>query len=356
MSPASVLARLTKAYRATGADLPGGDPLRAHGVGMEGYFWRFTDVPHGRTLIALIGVNQGPRGPWATVGLASSDGFLRTAAVHTGWADPDSVGAAAGPVFAGDGRTVRVDLGPDARLDLVLQDTLGWPYRLFGGSSGFQLVPGLNQYWHPWLLGGRASGTATLGDRTWHLADAQVYAEKNWGREGFPEAWWWGQAQGFGEPGACLAFAGGMVRAGPLHTTVTALVVRLPDGRVLRLGNPGTSPVRAQVGAGSWLLSGRASLRGWQIEVEGHATQDRAHVLPIPLPREERNVPGDLEVLPGQVWVRVLHRGREVWAGESSLAGLEEGGRELADREMQRRGAAPGSTGAGPLAADGGGG
>ena len=29
-------------YRALGADPPFGDPRRAHGIGFEGYYWRFT--------------------------------------------------------------------------------------------------------------------------------------------------------------------------------------------------------------------------------------------------------------------------------------------------------------------------
>jgi tocopherol cyclase len=61
-------------------------------------------------------------------------------------------------------------------------------------------VPALNQYWHPWLLGGRATGTVSMDGETWSLDGAQVYAEKNWGKEGFPEAWWWGQAQGSRSP------------------------------------------------------------------------------------------------------------------------------------------------------------
>ena len=343
----SVIDRLVAAFRGTGADLPWGDPLAAHGVAMEGYFWRFTDVTHHRTLIALIGVNRGPSGPWATVGLASSDGFLRTAAVPTGWADPMGGGASAGESFAGDGRTLRVDLGADARLDLRLEATVGWPDRLFGGSSGFQLVPGLNQYWHPWLLGGRATGTATLGDRDWHLEEADVYAEKNWGREGFPDSWWWGQAQGFAEREACLAFAGGDVTAGRLTTRVTALVIRLPAGIVLRLGNPGTSPVRAQVGDGTWLLSGRG--RGWQVEVQATGPYDGAHVLPVPLPSQERNAPGAVEHLSGDLRVQVRRHGRPYWSGQSGLAGLEQGGLDLAASQLRRRGAPADATGAGPL-------
>ena len=37
-------ANLLRIYRRTGADLPFGDPRGHHGVPMEGYFWRLTDV------------------------------------------------------------------------------------------------------------------------------------------------------------------------------------------------------------------------------------------------------------------------------------------------------------------------
>ena len=134
-----------------------------------------------------------------------------------------------------------------------------WSRRSLGGSSVFQAVPALNQYWHPWLLGGRASGIATVGDERWELDGWQVYAEKNWGAGGFPEAWWWGQAQGFDEPGACVAFAGGKIHSGPLRTEVTAVVVRLPDGRLLRLGDPIVSPTRARVTDESWSLRARSA-------------------------------------------------------------------------------------------------
>ena len=37
----------SSAYRATGADLFVASTLPAHGVAMEGYFWRFTDAATG---------------------------------------------------------------------------------------------------------------------------------------------------------------------------------------------------------------------------------------------------------------------------------------------------------------------
>jgi len=324
-------------YRSSGADLPFGSLTARHGVAMEGYFWRLTDPDEQRVVIALVGVQRSRRGPWALAGLGAHPGrFWRQGVLMDALARPDGPGARAGSVFFGDEQRVVVDLAPDARLDVTLSDLRGWPRtRPFGGSSWFQMVPGLNQYWHPWVLGGRANGTATIGDETWLFSDAQVYAEKNWGSGGFPTSWWWGQASGFQEPDACVAFAGGEVSAGPFRTTVTAVVVHLPDGRLLRLGNPGTSPVRATITDDRWVLAGRS--RSWHVELEGHAPTADALVLPVPLVEERRAVPGALEHLGGTTTVRVRNHGRLVWQGSSHLAGLEHGSLERAAAEAQRR-------------------
>lgn len=315
-------------YRASGADLPFGRPERAHGVAMEGYFWRVTDPATGRVVIALIGVQTDHTGRWALVGLGASDGFWRQAILPVADARRAGLGARAGgpgASFFGTDERVAVDLGPDARLNVRLDALARWPARRpFGGSSWFQTVPALNQYWHPWLLGGRASGTAVVGGQTWSFVGAQVYGEKNWGRAGFPDSWWWGQAHGFAEADACVAFAGGQVNAGPLRTEVTALVVRLPDGRVLRLGNPGTAPVRARVSDESWHLEGHSA--GWTVSVDADAPLAAAHVLPVPLVGERRAVPGAIEHLSGRLAVTVRRHRREVWYGGSALAGLEHGG------------------------------
>ncbi len=338
------------AYRATGADLPYGDPLRAHGVAMEGYFWRVTDARRNRSLIVLAGINRGPQGPWATLGFGTWPTAVLALDAHDGaWADPHALGVRVGQSFVATADRVQVDLGPGARLDLRITDPRPWPRGRFGGSSGFQMVPGLNQYWHPWLLGGRAEGTATVDGEEWDLTGAQVYAEKNWGKEGFPDSWWWGQAQGFAEPDACVAFAGGEVTAGPLRTEVTALVVRLPDGTVVRQGNPVLSPVTAEVSDDSWRLSGHSRTAGWRIEVTGSAPLGDAHVLPVPLPSEHRNTAGAIEHLGGRLEVRVSRRGEVVWQGTSAIAGLEHGGLARAEAELRRRGSPPGAVGAPPL-------
>lgn len=348
---------LLRAYRGTGADLPLADPTPAHaGVAMEGYFWRVTLPETGRCVIALIGVNEGPRGPWATLGLAGHPNGSLAVAAHPGAAaDPIRLGAVAGSAFVADARTVRVDLGRDDRLELEVADPVRWPAGRLGGSSVFHSVPALNQYWHPWLLGGRARGYAVLGGEHVDLTGGHVYGEKNWGKEGFPESWWWGQAHGFAERDACVAFAGGQVSAGPLHTEVTAVVVRLPGGRLLRWGNPLASPVTAAVTEDTWRLRGRLIRPDghWRVEVDGSAPIDAAHVLPVPLPSAHRNIAGALEHLGGLMRVRVTRqRGRSaprlVWEGTSQVAGLEHGSLALAAREVGARGWPEGSTHAPP--------
>lgn len=340
---------LIRRYRATGADLPFGDPLRAHGVDMEGYFLRVTDHERGRVLIALIGVNRGPDGHWATLGLASASSSLsslRLNAAPHGWADPDRIGARSGEAFHYGRDEVRVDMGEGAKLHVTITDPVPWPHLAVGGSSIFQSVPALNQYWHPWLLGGRASGWAELDGERWEFDAADVYGEKNWGREGFPDSWWWGQAQAFSAPDTCVAFAGGQVHSGPLRTEVTALVVRVPGGRVVRLGNPVISPVDAEVTDENWELEGRGY--GWRIRVSGRSPLDRAHVLPVPLPSQGRNSAGAIEHLAGELDVEVWRHGRLVWADHSSLAALEHGGLARAEAELRQRGLPHGAVGAAP--------
>jgi hypothetical protein len=146
----SLVQQVLSAYRAGGADLPFGDPLAYHGVAMEGYFWRITDPATGRVVIALIGVNRAADGHWATLGLAGyPNRFLRTVAHPQGAADWEQLGASAGDAFVAGPDSVKVDLGPDAKLDLKIDRPRPWPRRVLGGSSIFQSVPALNQYWHP---------------------------------------------------------------------------------------------------------------------------------------------------------------------------------------------------------------
>lgn len=287
--------KFLRRYRSTGADPLFGDPRRAHhGVAMEGYFWRITDPATGRVVIALCGANKGPKGNWSTIGLASwPNGFVLTKALDGSWTDPDGLGVRGGFTTSANTRTASAAFAGDDRQLHV-----------------------------------------DLGGETWEFDGAQVYSEKNWGREGFPEPWWWGQAQGFAEPGASLAFAGGLVTSGPLRVEVTALVVMLPDGRAIRLGDPVISPVSTTTSDESWRLSGRGF--GWRIEVEASTPLDQAFVLPVPLPAEHRNTPGDLEHLVGDLTVTVSRFGRHVWTGTTSLAALEHGALERARAELRR--------------------
>ena len=347
------MGRVHDLYRRTGADLPFGDPRRAHGVAMEGYYWRLSDPDSGRCVIALCGVCRapapaaagpaGPAGPagaasaagdgsaaaqWAVVALAAHPGgFVRWLNAPVAAAEPASLGAAAwdgegAPVLRGSERRIAVDLGDDARLEAVLEARAGWPGRALGGLGLAQAAPGLPQYWHPVVLGARVRGTAVLGGETVELEGWDGYVEKNWGGT-FPGEWWWGQAA-LGE-GAMAAFAGGRLGLGPL--AASALVVRA-CGHVARFAPPGAL-VTASAGGGEWRL--RARSPRWTALLEGEALHP-PHILPVPVPAERRAVMRSEHHLSGRLRVTLRRGRRTVLRAESALAGLEHGVEETIDR------------------------
>lgn len=335
MVPRSRGRRLVETYRRSGADLPGGDPRPSHGAEMEGYFWRFTDRPAGRVVVALCGVNRHSDGDWATVAVAAHPGgWIASAAAPGARAATDRFEVTAGDAFAADGRHLRVRLG-DVRLEVDLHDLVGWPHRL-GGGGVFAAIPFLGQYWHPHVLGGRAAGTVTLGGQTWQLDGADVYAEKNWG-SGFPDWWWWGQAQGFDERDVCVAFGGGHLRAGPIAFDVGGCVLRLHD-RILRFAPP-MSRLRTQVDGGRWRVEARR--RGVRMVIDGEGRGAEPHVLPVPIPAARRNIDTDLEHLAGRLHLEVVEHGRTIFDGTSELAGLEIGTTDAALARQQRAQLAP---------------
>jgi tocopherol cyclase len=316
----SVLQRIDRSYRRTGANLPHGDARPSHGAEMEGYFWRVTDTAARRVVVVLCGVNRHPAGDWATVAIAAEPGgFVRSAVLPGANAAPDRFAVTAGDgAFAADDGQVRLDLGPDARVRFSLARHVRWP-KAFGGGGVFSAVPFLGQYWHPHLLGGGASGAAAVGTDLWEFEDAEVYAEKNWGA-GFPERWWWGQAHGFDRPDVCVAFSGGVLTAGPVAVTVGGIVVRV-GAHVVRL-TPPTARVRSTADVRRWEVSARGA--GYRVRLLGSASGE-PHVLPVPLPAERRNIDTDLEHLAAHLSLEVT--GRIDYRGESDLAGLEIGDR-----------------------------
>jgi len=308
------------AYRATGADPPFGDPRGYHGVGMEGHFWRITQPRTGAVVIAILAISRDAEGrPWAMASLAAHPGgAVRSATLPDVWAAPRGLALRCGDAFAAGERSLRVDLGPDARLDATFAEPLPWPRRAFGALGPAHAVPGLSQYWHPWLLRARVSGTARVGTEAIDLDGAVAYAEKNWGAGGMPPAWWWGQAHGFDRPDVCVAFAGGRAGLGPLRATATALVVAVGD-EVRTVVRP-LRPLHVGVDERGWRLAGAG------IEVQAHADGVAAHLLPVPVPHERRRLDDWApQHLTGTLRLSVRRHGRTLYQGTSHLAGLERG-------------------------------
>jgi hypothetical protein len=308
------------AYRATGADPPFGDPRGYHGVGMEGHFWRFTQPRSGAVVIVILAISRDAQGrPWAMASLAAHPGgAVRSATLQDAWAAPRGLALRCGDAFAADERSLRLDLGPESRLEVSFSEPLPWPRRAFGALGPAHAVPGLSQYWHPWLLRARVSGSARVGDDTIDLDGAVAYAEKNWGAGGMPPAWWWGQAHGFDRPDVCVAFAGGRAGLGRVRATATALVVAVGD-EVRSVVRP-LRPLCVAVDERGWRLAGAG------IEVEAHADGVAPHLLPVPVPHERRRLDDWApQHLTGSLRVSVRRRGRTLYEGTSQLAGLERG-------------------------------
>jgi tocopherol cyclase len=308
------------AYRRTGADPPFGDPRGYHGVGMEGHFWRITQPASGAVVVAIVAISRDAAGrPWAMASLAAHPGGeVRSATLPHAWAAPRGLALRAGDAIAADERSLRVAIGDGAGLDVAFSDSLPWPRRAFGALGPAHAIPGLSQYWHPWLLRARVSGSARVGAAEIDLDGAVAYAEKNWGAGGMPPSWWWGQAHGFDRPDACVAFAGGRAGIGRLRTTATALVVAL--GSEVRTVVRPPRPLQVAVDEHGWRLSGGG------IEVEGHADGVTPHLLPVPVPHERRRLDDWApQHLAGTLHLKVRRRGRTLYEGTSHLAGLELG-------------------------------
>ena len=307
---------LLAAYRRTGADPPFADLRAAHGVGMEGYFWRFTDVARGRVVIVLCGACRAPDGTWALVAVAAHPGGPpRWAVVPDCRLAADGLGVRAGDVLEAGDDGLRVALD-GAALDVAIDPVQPWPRRATGGLGLAHAVPGLHQYWHPHLLLGRVAGSATLDGATVPLGDATVYAEKNWG-SAFAGHWWWGQAHGLGDGVACVAFAGGRL----LGRAPTAVVVGLGD-RVVRCSPP-LARTAVATAPGRWRL--RAAGPVHTVELEAEAGPSDVRLLPVPVPAERRADLRSAQHLAGELRVTVRRGRRLVFRGASALAGLERG-------------------------------
>ena len=285
----------------------------------EGHFWRIVDPGAGVVVVALSAACQGPRGPWGLSTLAAHPGhFVRTVVTETAAADPGGFGVRADNAFAGDAAALSVDLGPDARLDVTLEDVVRWPRRAFGALGIAHAVPQLSQYWHPVVLAARAHGRVRAGDLALELDGAPAYAEKNWGR-GFPARWWWGHAATFGDDDVSVSFAGGRMPLLGGEIAPTAAVLRL-GRRVIALAPP-SARTRVALGAGAWRLRTRG--RGFDVEILGDAAGGRPHELLVPLPAAERSELRSHQHLAGTLSLSVRRGRRLLYAGRSTLAGLE---------------------------------
>ena len=251
---------------------------------------------------------------WPRIPAASSAGR----GCRTREADAAGYGVRAGAAFSAGPDHVRLDLGPDCRVEAELAAPIAWPRRAFGGLGGAHAVPGLSQYWHPHLFAADVRGRVVAGAESFSLDGAGAYAEKNWGG-GFPDRWWWGQAHDFGDR-VSVAFAGGPVGL----------------GRGAHAGDRrGRAAERARCCAAARRPpSSSATARGDCAPAPAR-TGSRSRAPPIRPPRTRSpcrcrpsagRSTAPTTTSPARCACASTRRGRTVFAGESALAGLERGG------------------------------
>jgi hypothetical protein len=305
-------------------------------VALESWSWRLVDRAAGRVvLVAATRCRDGLGADWGSVVVAAAgpEGERLVGERTVDWvaADPGRLSVELGPgVLRAEGDRLMVELEPDLRIDATFAEPWRWPRRLGGLGLG-HAVPGLTQYWHPHLLGARVAGTARLGSSGVVALDGAVaYGEKNWGRGGTPRAWWWGQA--VLEDDVVLAFAGGVLDAGPLSASATALAVRAGD-ELAALAQP-FALIDARVDPGHWRIDG-ASATGWRVRVRGAAATPPFD-LPVPVAGTRRLEAHSHQHLDGALSLELRRGRRVVYRGETALAGLERGGRDLAEADVGR--------------------
>lgn len=321
-SPSAVAAAAARRWRATGADLPLGDPSRPHGVALEGWYVRVAEPLSGRVAAVMVGLTTERDGArWALVVAAvHPEGVVRHVVVDCGL----DLGRplVIGDVLRMDATALRARVD-DVELAVALRP--GAPLRplLWGGLGPGHLVPGLPQYWTPLDAGVAERGTLRLGGMTHDLSGGRVYREKNWGTGFPPHGWWWGAAHAFPDPRLAVAFGGGpLSRLGPAPT---ALVVSTPDALV-RLGTPLVSPLRATITDGRFAVEG-GGLRH-RVRLDG---QHDGTTLRLPHPEPPGREPGwrARQAFAADVTLLLERRAGGRWrtaaSGASPVAGLESG-------------------------------
>ena len=301
------------AYRATGADPPFGDPRGYHGVGMEGHFWRITQPRTGAVVIVIVAICRDAHG-------------RRWAMVLTG--RPPRRGSALGHAARGLGgarglalrarrcvrrrrASLRVDLGPDARLEVELRGASGVAATRVDELGPAQAVPGLSQYWHPWLL---------------RRAGERQRARRRPRRSTSTGPWRTPRRTGGRRDAAHLVVGAGARLRAPRRVrglrrrarrtraatgTATALVVAVGD-EVLTVVRP-LRPLRVAVDERGWRLG---AARG--VEVEAQADGAAPHLLPVPSHASAgASTTGAPQHLTGRLRLSVRRRGRTLYEGTS---------------------------------------
>ena len=276
-----------------------------------------------------VGQTRGASRAYIDMGsFAAGETFERTFPVGEFAAASDRTFVQVGENTATDrglkGRFLTPD-GEEISWDLSLEkdwgvNVLGWAM-----SRGWAS----NIFWYPAQAGASMSGRITYRGKTFTLARAPAYQDRNWGTS-FPKWWTWLVSNHFkGAPGTILAAGGGQPRIFPGTDRFQGVAIGLRhEGREYLFRPTEGDLVKMDVRFGRWEVSAR-NRRNERIEVSAYAPPEKFLLLKFMTPQGA--VFHDYEALLGRIRVK-LYKGASLVADlETDAGGIEFGAPAPAD-------------------------
>ena len=217
---------------------------------------------------------------------------------------------------------VHVDLGPDARLDVALDDVVRWPRRALGALGAA----------HARARASRSTGSRSCSARrvrgrarsaaSGSTSTARSPTRRRTGRAPSPTTGGGATPRRSASRDVMAAFAGGRVRLAGAPVAPTAVVVRL-GGELLALAPP-LARTRVAAGAAGWRLRTRGA-GGVARGDRGRAGRGAARARRARAGRAAHASRARTSTSRGGSTLTVRRGGRLRYRGESALAGLEHG-------------------------------
>ena len=175
-----------------------------------------------------------------------------------------------------------------------------WSFNAMGWTMNYPGISGI--FWYPAQASATMNGWIRYGEKTYVLANAPAYQDRNWGRS-FPKWWTWLVSNNFkNSPGTVLAAGGGDPKIFNAVHLISGLSVGLKyKDKEYAFRTPDGDHFDFDIKWGKWEVT--ASNNTNKIEISAYAPKEKFLLLPFQTPAGEEFY--DYETLTGQMTVRL---------------------------------------------------